>query len=160
MCWADSAGRAVRRNVYLHLEDAMLEFVRSRFAARWWLAAVAVPLLLASCAVPASYRPPPMPPPVTQQRPLTALREAAAYPNSQPVVVLVAMGQLTASHREWQGYEYFGRLAVEQPQRRALFRAVQGVMQARVAGDGPPLQSAAAVEDANGELGHAAAGGP
>src|ERR1044071_10056024 len=96
--------------------------------------------------------PPAMPPPVTQQRPLTALLEAAAYPNSQPVVVLVAMGQLTASHREWQGYEYFGRLAVEQPQRRALFRAVQGVMQARVAGDVSLLQRVAWVDDAIGKL--------
>ena len=138
----------------------MLDLARSRSAAGRWLAVVAVPVVLASCAVPASYKPPPVPPPVTQQRPLPALLEAAAYPNSQPLVVLVTMQQLTASHREWQGYEYFGRLAAEQPQRRPLFRAIQAVMQARVAGDVPLLQRVAWVEDAIGKLDEGAAAVP
>jgi glyoxylase-like metal-dependent hydrolase (beta-lactamase superfamily II) len=125
----------------------MLDVLRSISAPGRRLA-VAVPVLLAACAVSPSFRPPPTPPPLSQQRPLTALLEAAAYPNSQMPVVLVTMQQLTAAHREWQGYEYFGRLAAEQPQRRALFRAMQAVMQARVAGAVPLLQRVAWVEDA------------
>jgi glyoxylase-like metal-dependent hydrolase (beta-lactamase superfamily II) len=100
--------------------------------------------LLASCA----RVPPPAKPPLTQQRPLTSLLEAAAYPNSDVLVVLVTMQQLLASHREWEGYQYFGRLAEEQPSRRAFFRSLQATMQARVAGDVPLLRRVAWVEDA------------
>jgi glyoxylase-like metal-dependent hydrolase (beta-lactamase superfamily II) len=124
------------------------------------LPAAAPLLLLAACAVSPSFRPPPTSPPVSQQRPLSALLEVAAYPNSVTPVVLVTMQQLTASHREWQGYEYFGRLAVEQPQRRALFRAMQAVMQTRVAGDVPLLQRVAWVEDAIRKLDEGAAADP
>ncbi len=53
----------------------------------------------------------------------------AANPNSDTVLILLTMQQLTATHHEWDGYEYFGRLAQEQPKRRALFRALQATMQ-------------------------------
>jgi glyoxylase-like metal-dependent hydrolase (beta-lactamase superfamily II) len=113
-------------------------------------------LLLASCAgVPAHPKPP-----LTEQRPLAALLELAAYPNSDTVVVMTTMQQLSASHREWEGYAYFGRLAAEQPERAPLFRALQGVMQARVANDVPLLRRVAWVEDAIRKLDEGAAADP
>jgi glyoxylase-like metal-dependent hydrolase (beta-lactamase superfamily II) len=113
-------------------------------------AALVLPLLVTACGLPSSHKPDK--PPSTQQRPLAALLETAAYPNSGTPLVMVTMQQLTAAHREWDGYEYFGRLALEQPQRRVLFRAMQAVMQARVAGDVALLRRVAWVEDAIGKL--------
>lgn len=113
-------------------------------------------LLLASC----SAVPPQQKPPVTQQRPLSALLKATAYPNSDTLLVLVTMQQLTATHREWEGYQYFGRLAEEQPDRRAFFRALQATMQARVANDVPLLRRVAWVEDAIHKLDEGVAAEP
>ncbi len=111
-------------------------------------AALAVSSLVASCA----SSPPSAKAPMTQQRPLASLLEAAAYPNADTVVILTTMQQLLASHRAWEGYEYFGRLAVEQPTRAPLFRALQATMQARVANDVFLLRRVAWVEDAIGKL--------
>jgi len=113
-------------------------------------------LVLASCA----QVPPPPKEPLTQQRPLSALLKAAAYPNSDTAVVLLTMQQLVASHREWEGYQYFGRLAEEQPDRRAFFRSLQAAMQARVANDVPLLKRVAWVEDAIHKLDEGAAADP
>src|SRR5512133_3385123 len=110
-------------------------------------------LLLASCAA----VPPPPRPAFTQQRPLSSLLRATAYPNADTLVVLVTMQQLLASHREWEGYQYFGRLAEEQPNRRALFRSLQASMQARVANDVPLLRRVGWVEDAIRKLDEGAA---
>ena len=113
-------------------------------------------LLLASCA----SVPPAQKPLVTQQRPLSALLKASAYPNSDTLLVLVTMQQLMATHREWEGYQYFGRLSEEQPNRRALFRALQATMQARVANDVPLLRRVSWVEDAIRKLDEGAAAEP
>src|SRR3954467_4821716 len=107
-------------------------------------ATVGLSSLLAACA----SVPPPAKPAMTQQRPLGSLLEAAAYPNSETVIVFTAMQQLLARHREWEGYAYFGRLAVEQPSRAPLFRALQATMQARVASEVPLLRRRAWVEGA------------
>ena len=115
---------------------------------------------LSSLLVACASVPPPAKPAMTQQRPLGALLEAAAYPNSETVVVFTAMQQLLASHHEWQGYEYFGRLAVEQPARAPLFRALQGTMQARVAHEVPLLRRIAWVEDAIRKLDEGVAAEP
>jgi glyoxylase-like metal-dependent hydrolase (beta-lactamase superfamily II) len=123
-------------------------------------ASLGLSLAVAACALSPSYKPPSVQPPMTQQRPLTALLEVAAYPNSQPAVVMVTMQQLSAAHREREGYDYFGRLAAEQPQRRALFRAMQAVMQVRIAGDVPLLKRVAWVEDAIRKLDELAAAEP
>jgi glyoxylase-like metal-dependent hydrolase (beta-lactamase superfamily II) len=88
---------------------------------------------------------------------LAALQETAAYPNSQPVLLMVTMQQLIANHREWDGYEYFGRLAREQPQRGPLLRSLQAAMQVRVAGDIGLLKRVAWVEDAIVKLDQGAA---
>ncbi|HTA19639.1 MAG TPA: MBL fold metallo-hydrolase [Polyangia bacterium] len=119
-------------------------------------AALAVSSLVASCA----SSPPPAKTPMTQQRPLASLLEAAAYPNADTVTILTTMQQLLASHRAWEGYEYFGRLAVEQPARAALFRALQATMQARVANDVFLLKRVAWVEDAIRKLDAGAAAEP
>jgi len=87
-------------------------------------------------------------PPLTQQRPLEALLQVAAYENSVPLVLLITMQEFLASHRERQGYEYFGRLAAEQPGRRVLLTTLQAVVQARIANDVPLLKRVAWVEDA------------
>jgi len=102
----------------------------------------------------------PSKPPLIEQRPLTALMETAAYPNSQTLLLLVTMQQFIANHREWEGYDYFGRLAREQPQRRTLFRSLQAVMQARVAKDIGLLKRVAWVEDAIQKLDEGAASDP
>jgi glyoxylase-like metal-dependent hydrolase (beta-lactamase superfamily II) len=98
--------------------------------------------------------------PVTELRPLDALLDVAAYPNAETVVVLSTLQQLLASHREWQGYDYFGRLAREQPDRGVFFLGLQAVLQARVAAQVPLLKRAAWVEDAIGKLDRAAAADP
>jgi glyoxylase-like metal-dependent hydrolase (beta-lactamase superfamily II) len=119
-------------------------------------ATVGLSSLLAACA----SVPPPAKPAMTQQRPLGSLLEAAAYPNSETVIVFTAMQQLLARHREWEGYAYFGRLAVEQPSRAPLFRALQATMQARVASEVPLLRRVAWVEDAIGKLNEGVAANP
>ena len=125
------------------------------------VAVLTLSLLAASYAMASSPRPPrPRPRPLTRQRPLTALLKAAAYPNAEPLIVVLTMQQLAAAHREWDGYEYFGRLADAQPQRRVLLRAMQAVMQVRVAGDVPLLQRAAWVKDAIRKLDDGAAADP
>ena len=101
-------------------------------------------LLVPSCAAPS----PRARAPLSQQRPLASLPEAAAYPNSDQVVLLVTMQQLMATHREWEGYEFFGRLAREQPARATLLRSLQATMQARVANDVPLLRRIGWVKDA------------
>ena len=63
---------------------------------RAMLAALVSPVLAASCA----GGPPPMKTPVTEQRPLSALLKAAAYPNSETLLVLVTMQHLLATHRD------------------------------------------------------------
>jgi glyoxylase-like metal-dependent hydrolase (beta-lactamase superfamily II) len=104
--------------------------------------------------------PPARPAPVAQPRPLAGLLEAATYPNADPLLLLTAMQQLTATHQEWQGYALFGRLAEEQPNRRAFFRSLQAIMQARVAGDVPLLRRIAWVDDAVRKLDEGAAADP
>jgi glyoxylase-like metal-dependent hydrolase (beta-lactamase superfamily II) len=115
-----------------------------------------ISLVLASCA----KTPPAKGPPLTQQRPLAALLTASAYPNSDTLLVLVTMQQLIATHHEWDGYRYFGRLADEQPTRRALFRSLQATMQARVADEVPLFRRVAWVEDAIRKLDEGAAAEP
>ncbi len=99
-------------------------------------------------------------PPLIEQRPLAALMETAAYPNSQTLLLLVTMQQFSANHREWDGYDYFGRLAREQPQRRMLFRSLQAVMQVSVASDIGLLKRVAWVEDAIQKLDEGAQSDP
>jgi glyoxylase-like metal-dependent hydrolase (beta-lactamase superfamily II) len=121
----------------------------------WALALLLAPVALSGCGSVAAKESP-----GAQQRPLDALLEVAAYPNADTVVVLSTFQQLIASHREWQGYDYFGRLAQAQPNRRAFFEGLQGALQARVASQVPLLKRIAWVEDAINKLDRAAAADP
>src|SRR5580658_6061363 len=98
-------------------------------ARRLWTLVASFLLWLAASACSGAHAP------LTQHRELEALMQVAAYPNSETVTVLIAMQQFLATHREWEGFEFFGRLATEQPARRTFFRTLLGVMQARVAND-------------------------
>ena len=120
---------------------------------------LALALLLTSLACSACGTTPANAPDV-QLRPLDALLEVAAYPNADTVVILSTLQQLLASHREWPGYDFFGRLAREQPDRRVFFLGLQAVLQARVAPQVPLLKRKAWVEDAIAKLDRAAAADP
>jgi glyoxylase-like metal-dependent hydrolase (beta-lactamase superfamily II) len=87
------------------------------------------------------------PPALAQNRELEAFATAAAYPNSEVAVAIIAAQQYLAARREQEGYEYFQRLAREQPQ-RPVFVSLEGLMQARMAGDVALLRRVAWVEDA------------
>src|SRR6267143_1250924 len=60
----------------------------------------------------------PRPPALAQNRELEAFAAAAAYPNAEPAVALLAAQQYMAAHREQEGYEVFRRLA------RGILRAM------------------------------------
>jgi glyoxylase-like metal-dependent hydrolase (beta-lactamase superfamily II) len=120
----------------------------------------AVTLVVSSALASCASVPPPAKAPVTQQRPLPSLLDAAAYPNADTVLILTTMQQLLARHREWEGYQYFGRLAAEQPARAPLFQALQATMQARVANEVPLLKRLAWVDDAIRKLDAGAAADP
>jgi glyoxylase-like metal-dependent hydrolase (beta-lactamase superfamily II) len=130
---------------------------RSTRARSLWL--LAAPLLLWLGATACSGRPSAQAP-LTQRRELETLMQLAAYPNSETTTVLIAMQQFLSTHSEWEGFDFFGRLAAEQPARRTLFRSLQGVMQARVAGDVFLLRRVAWVEDAIAKLDEGAAADP
>lgn len=125
-----------------------------RIILRYCLAASSGFLLLA-CGTTRPSRPP-----LIEQRQLSALMETAAYPNSEPLLLMVTLQQFTSNHREWEGYDYFGRLALEQPERRALLRSLQAILQARVAPDVGLLKRVAWVEDAIAKLDAGAASDP
>ena len=99
------------------------------------------------------------PPAVSQNRELEAFAAAAAYPNSEPAVAILAAQQYMAARREQEGYEYFRRLAGEQPERPILL-SLEGLMQARMAGDVPLLRRVGWVEEAIGKLDRAAQAEP
>ena len=122
---------------------------------KWALALVLTSFAFTACGTMSAKEAP-----VGQLRPLDALLEVAAYPNADTLVVLSTLQQLLASHREWQGYDFFGRLAREQPDRRVFFLGLQAVLQARVASQVPLLRRVAWVEDAIGKLDRAAAADP
>src|SRR5882724_3879209 len=119
---------------------------------RSWVLALA--LLAVGCSGIA-----PRPPALTQNRELEAFAAAAAYPNAEPAVALLAAQQYMAAHREQEGYEVFQRLAREQPDRPILL-SLEGMMQARMAGDVALLQRVGWVEDAIRKLDRSAEAEP
>jgi hypothetical protein len=70
------------------------------------------------------------------------------------------MPQRIAASREWEGYQYFGCLAEEPPNRRAVFRSLQAAMRARVANEVLLFRRAAWVQDAIQKLDEGAAAEP
>jgi glyoxylase-like metal-dependent hydrolase (beta-lactamase superfamily II) len=107
---------------------------------------LALALLAAACSGIARR-----PPALTQNRELDAFAAAAAYPNAEPAVALLAAQQFMAAHREQEGYQYFQRLVREQPGRPILL-SLEGMMQARMAGDVALLKRVGWVEEAIAKL--------
>src|SRR5258705_13323279 len=76
----------------------------------------------------------PRTPALTQNRELEGFAAAAAYPNAEPAVALLAAQQYLAAHREQEGYQLFQRLP-RQPPDRPLLLSPGGSVHARGAGD-------------------------
>src|SRR5262245_22760508 len=87
------------------------------------------------------------PAPIAQNRQVTAFSTAVAWPNAEVAVAIIAAQEYAAAHREQEGYEYFRRLAREQPGRPFLV-SLEGMLQARMAGDVPLLRRIGWVEEA------------
>jgi glyoxylase-like metal-dependent hydrolase (beta-lactamase superfamily II) len=111
-------------------------------------------LLLAACA--GTPRPPPA---VAQNREIDAFAQAAAWPNAEPLIPIVAAQEFVAAHHERDGYDYFQRLAREQPQRPILV-SLEGLLQTRAAGEIPLLRRVAWVEEGIGKLDRGAEADP
>src|SRR5438445_2328695 len=109
-------------------------------------ALIAFALIGAACsAVP---RPAPQ---LAQNREVEGFAAAAAWPNAEPAVAIIAAQEFMASQHDRDGYEYFHRLAREQPD-RPILTSLEGVLQARSAGEIPLLQRVSWVEEASRKL--------
>lgn len=102
--------------------------------------------LIAACST--APRPPPA---LVQNREVEALAQAAAWPSAEPLVAILAAQEFIAARHERDGYEYFHRLAQEQPQ-RPILTSLEGLLQARAAGEIPLLSRVSWVEEAIGKL--------
>src|SRR2546423_14990952 len=95
-------------------------------------ALIAFALIGAACsAVP---RPAPQ---LAQNREVEGFAAAAAWPNAEPAVAIIAAQEFMASRHDRDGYEYFHRLARGQTP-RPILPPFGGVLQARSAGGSPP----------------------
>src|SRR5206468_3459244 len=105
-------------------------------------ALIAIALIGAACsAVP---KPAPQ---LAQNREVEGFAAAAAWPNAEPAVAIIAAQEFMASRHDRDGYEYFHRLAREQPD-RPILTSLEGVLQARSAGEIPLLQRVSWGEEA------------
>jgi glyoxylase-like metal-dependent hydrolase (beta-lactamase superfamily II) len=98
-------------------------------------------------------------PALVQNREVEAFAQAAAWPNAEALVAIVAAQEFIAARHERDGYEYFQRLAREQPGRPVLL-SLEGLLQARAAGEIPLLRRVAWVEEAIGKLDRGAQADP
>jgi glyoxylase-like metal-dependent hydrolase (beta-lactamase superfamily II) len=89
--------------------------------------------------------------PITRHLELEALQEAVRWPDPSPRTVLTLAGQFMAHRRDDEGYTFFQERATSQPD-QPLFLALEGLFQARAAGQVPPLQRAAWVNEALAKL--------
>jgi glyoxylase-like metal-dependent hydrolase (beta-lactamase superfamily II) len=89
--------------------------------------------------------------PVTRNVALEALQEAVRWPNPTPQTVLTLAGQFMASRRDHEGYAFFQERAASQPD-QPLWLALEGLFQARLAGQVPVLQRTAWVDEARAKL--------
>ncbi len=110
--------------------------------------AVLLPIILVAAACAGAPRPPPQ---LAQNREVEAFASAAAWPNSESAVAIIAAQQFIAARHERDGYEYFQRLAREQPDRPILI-SIEGLLQASSAREIPLLSRVAWVEEAIGKL--------
>ena len=103
---------------------------------------IAIALIGAACST--TPRPAPQ---LAQNREVEGFAAAAAWPNAEPAVPIIAAQEFMASRHDRDGYEYFRRLAREQPD-RPILTSLEGVLQARSAGEIPLLQRVSWVEEA------------
>ena len=102
----------------------------------------------------------PRPPPtLAQNRELGSFAQAAAWPNAEPLIAIIAAQEFIAARHERDGYEYFQKLAREQPQRPVLV-SLEGLLQARAAGEIALLSRVSWVEDAIRKLDRGAEADP
>src|SRR2546426_4818688 len=76
---------------------------------------IAIALMGAACS--STPRPAPQ---LAQNREVEGFAAAAAWPNAEPAVPIIAAQEFMASRHDRDGYEYFHRLAREQPDRPIL----------------------------------------
>src|SRR5438105_871293 len=105
-------------------------------------ALVAIALIGAACS--SIPRPAPQ---LAQNREVEGFAAAAAWPNAEVAVPIIAAQEFMAARHERDGYEYFQRLAREQPDRPVL-TSLEGLLQARSAGEIPLLRRVSWVEEA------------
>src|SRR5712691_6339485 len=96
--------------------------------------------------------------PVTRNVALEALQEAVRWPNPTPQTVLALAGQFMANRRDHEGYTFFQERATSQPD-QPLLLALEGLFQARSAGEVPLLQRVAWVNEALAKLDRAVSQG-
>jgi len=96
--------------------------------------------------------------PVTRNVELEALQEAVRWPNPTPQTVLALAGQFMANRRDHEGYTFFQERATSQPD-QPLLLALEGLFQARSAGEVPLLQRVAWVNEALAKLDRAVSQG-
>jgi glyoxylase-like metal-dependent hydrolase (beta-lactamase superfamily II) len=102
----------------------------------------------------------PRPPPaLAQNREVEAFAQAAAWPEAEPRVAFIAAQEFIAARHDRDGYEYFHRLAGEQPQ-RPLLLSLEGLLQVRSSGEIPLLRRVAWVEEGIGKLDRGAQADP
>ena len=89
--------------------------------------------------------------PLTRHVELEALQEAVRWPHPAPQTVLTLAGQFMAHRRDDEGYTFFQERATSQPD-QPLFLALEGLFQARAAGQVPLLQRVAWVNEALAKL--------
>ncbi|HZY03153.1 MAG TPA: hypothetical protein VFF02_06600, partial [Anaeromyxobacteraceae bacterium] len=112
----------------------------------WFTPALLLAALATGCR--ADVGAPPRPPP---DRQMAGLMEAVRWPGADNAAAMSLASRFMVTGRDEEGYRYFGELAAAAPE-RPLFLALQGLFQARMAGQVFLLRRVAWVEEAAGRL--------
>jgi len=90
-------------------------------------------------------------PPIARDVEIEALQEAVRWPNATVQTVMALAGRLMAARRDAEGQAYFHERAAAEP-KRGLFLALEGLFQARRAGEVSLFRRVAWVNDAATKL--------
>jgi glyoxylase-like metal-dependent hydrolase (beta-lactamase superfamily II) len=90
-------------------------------------------------------------PPIVPDLELEALKEAVRWPNAHVTAVMALAGRLMAGKRDADGFVYFRERSASEPG-RAIFLALEGVFQARLASDVSLFRRVAWVNEAVAKL--------
>lgn len=113
------------------------------------IAWLAIPILVLAAGV--SPRPAAAEPPIARDLELEALQEAVRWPKADVQAVMALAGRFIAGRRDAEALEYFHERATAQPG-RGLFLALEGLFQARRAGEVSVFRRVAWVNDAIAKL--------